>query len=204
MRTKFTADTFILHLFDKLLSEEDQAAFLSSMNDIGFYFPDAYKIVNARKYEYPINKTFFGLDKKSKTWMLGNLFLYRYLWEFPGIVKDFLLAKKLLPTANLYHLLQLAHWISISPEFRFGYNHALMEYGWTTGTIYKFSPFSSVKEKYKKDISPSSEGLSTKVFSMFEVFAAGAGEEKPAKTEEDIIRLYNQVLNYSETPSGKT
>lgn len=199
MPSKYTEEYFVMAPMLITLSPNKQEAFLSAMNHIGFYFPNAEEIVKKKEYSYPIQKKFFNSDKTSKLWMWGNLWLYRYLYEFPGIVEDFLFAKKLLPTANLYHLLQLAHNTEHSTSFRFGSNHALMNYGWFSGKLEKFSSFSEVLQKYLEDYECHAKGCRT-LFSMFYFHAAEKDFlDSKINTGKKIIDLYERTLNHDKT-----
>jgi hypothetical protein len=191
-----TCKTFIHRPALTRISQLTALAFYDEMKAIGFWVDDPARVVLTKAYCYPVKQTFFDSNKTSKSWMIANLVMSRMVDEFPGVIEDYLVLRTALPKADRFSLLQLAHVTTISRGYRFGSNHALVEYMWSNPK--KYQTWEHVKAAYLGDYGVDAQ-RGTSIHQMFSYISNGRpdydsnGVQIKYDTIDKAIKLHERI-----------
>ncbi len=150
-------------------SPEEAIQFLEDMKAIGFEIDDPKAIVEGKGY------TIFTDLGKSAAWFFGNLTVVRMLDEFTRVVYNYLELKKLMPEADKFQLLQLAHYTHLKRGEFYGMGHSL---------INSIAGFPGGYKTWQRVLDARSSG-SRKVHQMF------SGRSRMVHSDEEQLSLKN-------------
>ena len=106
----------------------DALKFFHDMKDVGFEIDDPAILVTKGSYAISAQTSMLG-SPTPHAWLFGNLTLVRYVDEFTSVINEYLKLRELMPEANKFHLLQLAHFTHLSSESGtfYGSGHCLVD-----------------------------------------------------------------------------
>lgn len=131
------------------IQPSEGAEFLRDMKEIGFQISDPDRVILDQTYYIPTYESNLG-QPVARAWVFGNLTLVRYLDEFSKVIWEYLALKRVMPDADKFHLLQLAHFTRLNggKGDYYGQGHALIDISFGEYPE-RYASWQDVKERFQ-------------------------------------------------------